>query len=126
KRAQPTDGDSLQQDIPTRDGFFGQHTDIERIAVSGNVYAPRPFRTQGPDLLRTEGLGNKPIERRTNVGELLWAIDFQITSSFFHLVFHRIGGHDLDIGSYNPRGVRANRHAVPGMRFEQYLQTLPQ
>jgi short subunit dehydrogenase-like uncharacterized protein len=119
------DRQSAHQDVAMRDGLFGEHADIQWIAISLDVLGSVLGGAELRHPVAAIRLRNQPIQGRADVGVQLRAIDPQQPADLVQFVLDRVGRHHLDVGGHLGRRFRTDRHAVPGMGAQPMAQKHP-
>lgn len=101
-----------------------QDTDIERIAITEQC-PPSLLRGKRSNAFAAIGLGNEPIQGRTDVGVLLRTVNFQVSGDLIDLILQRIRRDYFDEALQHFRNTIARRDAMPGMRFKQDSKQFP-
>src|SRR6185369_4947677 len=110
---------STEKKASVRKCFFRQHTDVHRIAISVDLFQPRPLSTKRPHFHAAKGLGNESVKRRTHRRKALGAINLQMSGCLIKFVLNSVSRNDFDIGVDQLWCLNARCHAVPWMCLKE-------
>ena len=93
--------------------------------VTGTWITPQIVTACGTALLLLPALAQAGVGDFRPLGTLERTIHPEMARELVHLVFHRVGGDDLDVDREDDRGVGTRRDAVPRVRLEKLPQKFP-
>src|SRR5262249_15862558 len=88
--------DGAHEDVSVRNVAFGEHADVERVAIALDALDLALLATNLGNLVAAVGLRDEAVERRAHRGEALWAVDAQVSGVLVQLVLDTVGGDDLN------------------------------